>query len=61
MKIVSDQDVFGRMEKKCVARKGIGSYFCQGQCIYNNGTEYDHEKHAITVDCLNPKQKAQTP
>jgi len=57
MKITSEQNPSGFLLKKCVARKGIGSYFCQSQCIYNGGTEYDQEKHTITVECSNPKQK----
>ena len=57
VKITSEFSAFGYIKTKCAARKGIGSYFCQGECIYNNGTEYDHTKSIITVDCSNPKQK----
>lgn len=42
---------------KCVARKGIGSYFCIGECIYNRGTTRDDENWTFTVKCANPKQK----
>lgn len=59
MKITSEYNAFGQLHSYCVARKGIGSYFCQGQCIYNQGTEHNKEKNTFTVECANPKQKPQ--